>query len=49
METVEVNKLDYWGWTCPECKEWNETQEDPDYEDEVWCEHCTCTFEPVSA
>lgn len=47
MNQVELSKLDVWGWECPECKEWNETNDDPAYQEEVYCENCSCTFEPV--
>jgi len=34
-----------WGWTCPECDEWNETEAgcEPDNNEEVAC--CSCNAE----
>jgi len=32
MEEVEYQELDRWGWECPKCKDWNETEEDPAYQ-----------------
>ena len=40
MQEVKVEELDYWGWECPECKHWNETQDDPQYESTVECVNC---------
>jgi hypothetical protein len=48
MKKVEFNELEYWGWECPECKEWNETQDDPNYQEQVDCGNCGESFEPVS-
>jgi len=49
MKKVTVEKLDYWGWECPErcCKYWNETQDDPEYKESVGCDGCGEMFEPV--
>ena len=46
MEKVEVNPLDRWGWECPNCKGWNEEEEDPDYQESLTCEDCLKEFEP---
>ena len=46
MKTVEVEPLDYWGWECPDCEHWNETQDNPDYEETVFCDGCGKEFEP---
>ena len=40
----DINELDYWGWECSECQHWNETQDNPDYEDSVCCEECQSEF-----
>jgi hypothetical protein len=47
MKEVEYNELDYWGWECPECGHWNETQDDPGYQETVMCEECPGEFIPV--
>lgn len=53
MEEVEYNELDYWGWECPKCGHWNETQDDPGYQETVFCEGeingnpCNGEFVPV--
>jgi len=44
---VEYEELDYWGWECPDCKAWNETQEDPAYSTTVQCDNCDLKFYPV--
>ena len=44
---VEYEELDYWGWECPDCKGWNETQEDPAYYTTVQCDNCDTRFYPV--
>jgi hypothetical protein len=46
MKTVEVNPVDRWGWECPKCKDWNETEDDPNYQDTIYCEQCGGEFEP---
>ena len=50
LEQVEYNELDYWGWECPdkECGHWNETQDDPAYQDSVTCDGCGKEYEPVA-
>ena len=49
MDEVEYNKLDYWGWECPKCKYWNETQDDPGCEKTVLCvgKDCSGEFIPM--
>ena len=44
---VEYEELDYWGWECPDCKGWNETQDDPAYSTTVQCDNCDTRFYPV--
>lgn len=46
LEKVEVWSVDRWGFECPECGDWNEFDEDPSYQDEVYCEGCGKSFEP---
>ncbi len=36
----DIHELDRWGFDCPLCKHWNETEEDPDYQESVFCEGC---------
>ena len=48
MEEVEYQELDYWGWECPKCEHWIETQDDPADQDTVFCDACGEEFEPVS-
>ena len=38
MDEVEYSELDYWIWECPKCGHWNETQDDPSYQETVFCE-----------
>ena len=47
MEEIKYYELDYWGWECPKCKVWNETQEDPSEAETVFCEGCGCEFIPI--
>ncbi len=47
MEKVSVEPLDYWGWECLTCDNWNETQDDPEYKEFVGCDKCGEKFEPV--
>ncbi len=49
MEEVEYYELDRWGWECPKCGNFNETEEDPSYADTVVCEGDDCgeEFKPV--
>jgi peptide subunit release factor 1 (eRF1) len=47
MEQVEYNELDYWRGECPKCQGWNETQDDPGYQDSVICDDCGSEYEPV--
>lgn len=48
MDKVECSRLDRWGWECPKCKEWNETEDESD--GTVYCAGCDeefeATFEP---
>ncbi|MCK5609197.1 hypothetical protein KAR91_45405 [Candidatus Pacearchaeota archaeon] len=46
MEKVEIGPLDRWGWECPKCTMWNETEDDPSYQDTVCCEDCGAEYEP---
>jgi peptide subunit release factor 1 (eRF1) len=48
MEQVKMEELTRWGWECPNCDHWNETEEDPDYQEFVKCETCNLEFEPVA-
>jgi peptide subunit release factor 1 (eRF1) len=47
MEEVEYHDLDRWGWECPKCSHWNETEEDPSYTATVSCESCGKEYAPV--
>lgn len=47
METVQCDKLDRWGWECPDCQAWNEEEEESET---VQCHDCEkefgATFDP---
>ena len=45
MEEVEVHELQMWGWECPKCGHWNETEEDPSYQETVFCDGDGCNEE----
>ena len=47
MKEVEYWESDCWGWDCPGCQRWNETQEEPAYQDYVECDGCGERFLPV--
>ncbi len=46
MEKVDIEPLDYWGWECLQCDNWNETQDNPEYQESVICDKCGKKFEP---
>jgi hypothetical protein len=49
MKEAEYHEIEYWGWECPDpkCGHWNETQDDPSYNETVMCEKCCEDFLPV--
>ena len=47
MKEVEIAPLDRWGWECPNCKHWNEEEEDPDYQDSLICFDCSEEYKPI--
>jgi peptide subunit release factor 1 (eRF1) len=47
MKEAEYHELDRWGWDCPDCDHWQETEEDPAYEETLICESCDGEFIPV--
>ena len=51
MDVVEYQEMDRWGWECPLCGNWNETDDDPHYDDTVFCEGkgCIGEFVPIQA
>jgi len=44
MKKVNYYRLERWGWECP-CGQFNETEEDPSYEESLICEDCGEEFE----
>ena len=48
MKEVKYHELDYWGWECPDCQNWNETQEDPAETETFFCEGKGCGGEFIS-
>ena len=34
-----------YAWECPNCGNYNESSEDPDYEEELYCGGCRESFE----
>jgi len=49
MDEVKYEEIDRWGWECPKCGNWNETEDDPSYQDTVFCDgkNCDGGFIPV--
>ncbi len=45
-EEITYFEIPGWGWDCP-CGWWNESEEDPAYEELVYCEDCGKGFKPV--
>ena len=38
MDEVEYSEIQRWGWDCPKCGHWNETENDPADQKTVFCE-----------
>jgi len=47
MKEAKYSELEYWGWECPDCQNWNETQDDPSYDESIFCDKCGHEFEPI--
>jgi len=45
MKEVEYHNLDRWGWQCPVCQHWNEEEDDPEYQETVFCQDPKCKGE----
>ena len=40
---VKYYPIDRWGWECPECRDWNEEEENPAYRINLECNGCNKT------
>ena len=47
MDEVEYHKMTMWEWECPKCGFHNETEDDPSYQETVFCENGSCNGEYV--
>ena len=44
MKTVKCHIVEKWAWECPECGEWNETEESDMVGSKVICDGCDKEF-----
>jgi hypothetical protein len=47
LKRDEIGEEVRYCWECPECKDWNESTENPDYEEKVICDYCYETFKLI--
>ncbi len=48
MQEVTYDKINWWGWVCPSCKNLHEQGVDPGTVKEIKCYECQEVFKPIN-
>jgi uncharacterized protein YbaR (Trm112 family) len=47
IKREDISEETRYVWECPKCQHFNESCDDPNYEESMWCEDCNESFDII--